>query len=85
MTQTELETLKRDRPTKESALATLREARAIVGQKSPGDVQAFRDLVLSVAQHSAEAAKEGGFLGFGGVQVSKEEQQALDEIKAALT
>jgi hypothetical protein len=32
----------------------------------------------------AEAAREGGFLGVGGVKVSAAEQQALDALAAAL-
>jgi hypothetical protein len=32
----------------------------------------------------AEASKEGGFLGFGGVQVSEAEKATLAEIAAAL-
>ena len=42
-------------------------------------------MIMNVAQRSAEAAKEGGFLGIGGTLVSKQEQQALSEIGAALT
>ena len=33
---------------------------------------------------AAEAAKEGGFLGFGGTQVSEKEQAALSQLGAAL-
>jgi len=32
----------------------------------------------------AEASKEGGFLGIGGTRVSAQEQQAIDEIRAAV-
>jgi len=32
----------------------------------------------------AEASKEGGFLGFGGVQVSDAERATLDEVGKAL-
>ena len=52
--------------------------------KSPGELQAYKNTILSVAQASAEASKEGGFLGIGGTLVSKEEQAALDAIRAAL-
>jgi hypothetical protein len=46
---------------------------------------AFRALLRTSAQQAAEAAKEGGFLGFGGKEiVSEREQQMLDEIDAAL-
>lgn len=44
----------------------------------------YREWVMSVAQATAEAAKEGGFFGIGGVRVSVDEQQILDGIAAAL-
>ncbi len=39
---------------------------------------------LSVAEKVAHAASEGGFLGFGGEQVSEPERKLLDDIKGAL-
>lgn len=63
----------------------LRSAIDLLGAKgSPGDVEAYRSFVLSVAQAAAEAHKEGGFIGIGGKQISDQEQAALDEIKAIL-
>ena len=38
----------------------------------------------TIAQRVAEAAKEGSFLGFGGVQVSDAEKATLAEISGAL-
>jgi len=35
-------------------------------------------------QHVAEASKEGGFLGIGGVRVSEAEKATLTEISSAL-
>jgi hypothetical protein len=40
--------------------------------------------VLAVVQTAAEAHREGGFVGIGGVEVSEREQAALDEIGAIL-
>jgi hypothetical protein len=37
-----------------------------------------------IAQLVAEAAAEGGFLGFGGVQVSDKEKATLAEINTTL-
>ena len=37
-----------------------------------------------VSHNVAEASKEGGFLGFGGVTVSDAEKATLGEIDAAL-
>jgi hypothetical protein len=57
---------------------------ALLDAKGPGDAAAFKSWLQSIAQHTAEAAKEGGFLGFGGVQVSEAETATLAEIRAAL-
>jgi hypothetical protein len=63
----------------------LREAIGILEQKStPADIDAYKKFVMTVAQAVAAAHKEGGFLGIGGKQVSDAENQALDEISAAL-
>ena len=40
---------------------------------------------LAVAEKVANAAKEGGFLGFGGERVSAGEKALIDNIKSALT
>lgn len=85
LTKAELDQLGKDAPPNDRILGVIREGLAMVVQKSPADAQAYRDMVMNVAQRSAEAAKEGGFLGIGGTLVSKEEQRALDEINTALT
>ena len=65
--------------------AGLRDALAILRQKaSPEEVEAYRDFVMSVADAAARAHKEGGFIGIGGTEVSESEQEALDELRAAL-
>ncbi len=52
---------------------------------SPEEAAEFRALLKTAAQRAAEAAKEGGFLGFGGKEIiSANEQKMLDEIDAAL-
>ena len=63
----------------------LREALRLLREKGePGDVDAYREFVLRVAQAAAEAHKEGGFIGIGGKPVSEEEQAALDELRSLL-
>jgi hypothetical protein len=58
---------------------------AIVAAKStPEETEAFRGWLVATAQAAADAAKEGGFMGFGAVQVSEGEQKMLDQIRAAL-
>jgi hypothetical protein len=51
---------------------------------TPEDVVAFSDFLLKLGEKVANAAKEGAFLGFGGVRVSKEERAILDELAQAL-
>jgi hypothetical protein len=84
LTKAEADILKKDAPPTEQIVGMLRDGYAAVKAKSPADAQAYTVLVLNVAQKTAEAAKEGGFLGIGGTQVSKEEQAAIDAIRVAL-
>ena len=44
----------------------------------------YRQLLGEIAQQTAEAANEGGFLGIGSKPISQGEQVALDQIKAIL-
>jgi hypothetical protein len=48
------------------------------------EADAYRGWILDVARASADAAKEGGFLGIGAEQVSEREQQMLDRLRDAL-
>ena len=48
------------------------------------EADAFRQWLLEVAGAAADAAKEGGFMGFGAVRVSAGEKRMLDELRAAL-
>jgi polyhydroxyalkanoate synthesis regulator phasin len=67
------------------AAQKLRESMRIVEAKAtPAEADAYKTFVMTVAQAVASAHKEGGFLGIGGKQVSDAENQALDEISAAL-
>jgi hypothetical protein len=66
-------------------LDELRGVGAIVAEKAtPEETQAFRGWLLMAAQAAADAAKEGGFMGFGAVQVSEGEQTMLDQLRSAL-
>jgi len=44
----------------------------------------YKNWVFGIGIKVAEAAKEGGFLGFGGTQVSENEQAFLERLKVAL-
>ena len=67
------------------ALNTLRRTSEVLGKKtSPEEAAEFKQWLSTIAQSTAEAAREGGFLGFGGALVSEKEQAALGAIKSVL-
>ncbi len=66
------------------AVAALGEVGALVDARAADDAPAFKAWLRGISQRVAEAAKEGGFLGFGGVQLDEAEQKALADISAAL-
>ena len=66
-------------------LEELSRANAIVSEKAtPEEAEAYRDWITECAQRAANAAKEGGFMGFKAVRVSEGEQKMLDEVASAL-
>jgi hypothetical protein len=69
---------------KEKLLAALKEGTNLIASKDPNEAAAYRQFVVNVATAVAQAAKEGGFFGFGGTQVNKAEKSALDEITEAV-
>ncbi len=66
------------------AVSACQAASNIVVAKAPEDAAAFKQWLFSISQRVAEAAKEGGFLGFGGTLVSEQEQATLSSISGAL-
>lgn len=67
------------------ALENCRAVAVLLRQKvSPEEAQEYKSWVVRVAHKVASAAKEGGFLGFGGSQVSGSEVETINEIGAAL-
>ncbi|HEY2603712.1 MAG TPA: hypothetical protein VGI67_19290 [Thermoleophilaceae bacterium] len=70
----------------EQILDELRAVNELVSAKATAeDAESFRKLLLTAAQRAAEAAKEGGFLGFHAVRVSEGEQQMLDKLGEVLS
>jgi hypothetical protein len=66
---------------RDQILEELRAVNALLEQKTtPDEKAAFRDWLKVAAQSTALAAREGGFLGFGGDQVSEREQQMLEQL-----
>ena len=66
------------------ALETLRAISALLDNKGGADAVPFKTWLAGVAKAVAEAAPEGGFLGFGGTQVSEAEKASVAQIAAAL-
>ena len=67
-------------------LEELRAVNRIVSEKAaPEDAAAMREWLLEAAQEAANAAKEGGFMGFHAERVSEGEQRMLDSLKEALS
>jgi hypothetical protein len=66
------------------AIESLRQVTALIEKKAKPEAQGFNQWLVSVAQKVAEAAKEGGFLGFGGTQVSEQEAATIKELSTTL-
>jgi hypothetical protein len=66
-------------------LEELAEANRVVSAKAtPEEAGAFRDWLQTAAQEAANAAKEGGFLGFHAERVSEGEQRMLHKLAEVL-
>jgi hypothetical protein len=66
-------------------LEELAEVNRIVSTKAtPEEADAYRDWLETAAQEAANAAKEGGFLGFRAERVSEGEQRMLDKLAEVL-
>jgi hypothetical protein len=67
------------------ALETCQTLAALVDRKAtPAEATEIKRWLVGIAQRTAQAAKEGGFLGFGGVQVSETETAAIRDVARAL-
>jgi hypothetical protein len=73
-------------PVAEQVLVELSAVQAIVAARAtPEETAAFGQWLVASAQAAANAAKEGGFMGFGAEQVSKGEKEMLDQVRAAVS
>jgi hypothetical protein len=68
--------------------AVLDELSAAVGlvarTATPEETDAFRGWLVTTAQDAANAAKEGGFMGFGAELVSQREADMIERVRAAV-
>jgi hypothetical protein len=69
---------------KARCIETLRQVGMLLDAKVPADTSAFKEWLRRISQHVADASKEGGFLGIGGLPVSEAEKATLTEISNAL-
>jgi hypothetical protein len=69
----------------EQILEDLRAVNELLTRKAtPEEAAAFREWLLTAAKRAADAAKEGGFLGFNAQRVSEGEQRMLDKLGEVL-
>jgi hypothetical protein len=61
-----------------------KQAAAIVMSKSPTEADEYKSWLVSIADRTSQASKEGGFLGIGGTLVSDSETSAVSELASAL-
>ena len=75
-----------DRSPGEQVLEELHAVQEIVAAKAtPEETAAFGVWLTAAAQAAAEAAKEGGFMGFHAQRISEREQAMLDGVRTAVT
>jgi hypothetical protein len=65
-------------------LEACKRAAAAVKTRSPAEAEAYGKWLIAVSRKVAEGAKEGGFLGFGGMRVTEKENAALGELGSAV-
>lgn len=73
-------------PVGDQVVAELRAVSALVAATAePAEAEAFGRWLVQVAQAAADAAKEGGFMGFKAERVSQRETDMIAKVEAAVT
>jgi len=68
-----------------AATEILQRTSELLGKKAtPEEATELKLWLAQIAQKTAEATKEGGFLGFGGTLVSEEEKAAVAKVNSSL-
>lgn len=68
---------------KTKQMAKIRQAISILSAKGEAsEVEAYKAMLIKAAENTANASKEGGFLGIGGKRVTAEEQAVITEIRS---
>ncbi len=69
---------------KDATIEKARTAAALLAAKaSPDEAREYKLWAISVAERVAQAATEGGFLGFGGERVTAAERAFIDQVEQA--
>jgi hypothetical protein len=73
-------------PPGDQVVEELRTVYALVAATAePEEAAAFGRWIVQVAQAAADAAKEGGFVGFGAEQVSQREKDMIEQVRVAVS
>jgi hypothetical protein len=73
-------------PAGDQIVDELRTVYAVVAATAePEEAAAFGRWIVQVAQAAADAAKEGGFMGFGAEQVSAREKDMIEQVRVAVS
>jgi len=66
---------------KSYALSQLENVVSLLGEKATQEESSeYKEWILSILENIANAAKEGGFLGFGGERISEGEKETFAEV-----
>jgi hypothetical protein len=66
------------------SIDVLKEVSRLLDAKAPKDAPAFKSWMRDISMKVADAASEGGIMGFGGQRVSAAEKATLNDIAKAL-
>lgn len=67
---------------KNKSIEGVRQAMWLVNSKlGPDETSDYQKMLMQVVEKTAEAAKEGGFLGIGGEQINDKEHAVMDELR----
>lgn len=67
---------------KAKSIEGVRQAVWLVKSKlSPEETSDYQNMLIEVIEKTAQAAKEGGFLGIGGEQVNEKERKTIEELR----
>ena len=80
----EAPTVKTPEEIRKLSLDTARDVVDLLRRKAPDAAPGIASWLYATAEKVAQASKEGGFLGFGGVEVDEKETAALGELAVAL-